>query len=195
MNNNCFIEFTVTNTHTTTDYCISKVMTMLHGIMRKTETNIGVSFPEMESYHLGNKIRLFGSSEQLMLILSDQQIKDACRRSLCSLSVYFPTPVPSNGKLVSYQADRNQSHNIMSSFNSKLTRYEKRHNEKMPLDDQRKLKLNLVKKSKKLPFFMINSTNKTYSLYITKTSKEQNENTFVFNSHGLGNLGGCVYDF
>ena len=170
-------------------------MTMLHGIMRNTATNLGVSFPEMQNCHLGNKIRVFGLSEQLMLILSNQQIQDACRLSICSLSVYIPTPVPNNSQLVSYQADRNQRHNIMSSFNAKITRYEKRHNEKMPLGDQRKLKLHLASKSKKLPFFVISSTEKTYSLYITKISKKDNENTAIFNSHGLGNLGGCVYDF
>ena len=187
-----YIEFIVTDKHAPIGHCVSKLMTMLHGLMRKTQTNLGVSFPAMSEDFIGDKVRVFGTLEQLMIVLANPQIQDACRRSVCSLSVYIPTLVPPNSERVCYQAARDQGHNIMSIFKRKLARFEKRHSEPMPSADQKKLKLHLANKSRDLPYFLIKGEDKTYSLYITKQISSTHGE---FNSHGLGNSGGSVYDF
>lgn len=196
-----YIEFITQDTHAPTGHCVSKVMTMLHGIMRHTKTNLGVSFPTMREREkngehfvfIGEKIRVFGTPEQLSLILINPQIQDACRRGICSLSVYTPTPVPTEHQLVIYKAVRDNGSNINNLAAKKIRRFERRHGLRMPKEDQRKLKLFLANKVRQLAYFTVKQQEGIYPVHIEKIPVDIYANGF--NSHGLGNSGGVVFDF
>lgn len=189
-----YIEFMVNDKHASIGHCVSKLMTMLHGFMRHNKTNLGVSFPCMADDHIGDRVRVFGNKDQLQQLLENTQLQDACRRSICSLSVYMPTQLPDNKTPVRYIAARSACENISATFKRKLARYNLRHPDNpMSKQDQKKLKLYLANKSKQLPYFIIKGDEKLYPIYVEK--KNVNSEALEFNSHGLGNLGGSVFDF
>lgn len=188
-----YIEFVTDDRHASIGSCISRVMTMLHGVMRHTGVNLGVSFPELSDDVIGSKVRVFGDVESLNTVLANPQIQDACRRSVCSLSVYVPCEVPAGATASCYVAERDVQANINATFNRKLARFNRRHSEPMSKEDQTRLRLHLVNKARRLPYFTVKSRHGVYPIYVTKREKVTEGN--VFNSFGLGNMGGVVYDF
>lgn len=201
MTNIHYIEFITNDTHAPAGHCVSKVMTMLHGIMRHTEKNLGVSFPSMRERErngetqvfIGEKVRVFGTPEQLMPILANASIQDACRRGVCSLSVYVPTPVPTEHQLVCYKVSHHGGNNTSALAAKNIRRYERRHGQPMSKEDQRALKLYLANKVRPLPYFTIKHTEGIYPVYVEKMTVDVYAEGF--NSHGLGNAGGVVFDF
>ena len=189
-----YIEFISNNTHAPVGACVSRVMTMLHGLMRHTETNLGVSFPAISTEFIGDKVRVFGDVPQLTTVLSNPQIQDACRRCICSLSVYVPSPVPEKSSLVSYTVVRHAGHAVNATFKRKLARYERRHNQPMSTEAQIKLRLYLVNKSQPLPYFTVKSDKGIYPIYVLKRHVKEGK-AGGFNSFGLGNQGGVVCEF
>ncbi len=187
-----YIEFVTNDKHSSIGNCVSCLMTMLHGFMRHNKCNIGVSFPNMSDNFIGDKVRVFGSPEQLTQVLNNHQIQNACKRSICSLSVYIPTRVPTDKKAIRYIAARDVGKKISTLFKQKTSRFTRRHGHEMAIGAQQKLKLHLVNKAQELPYFTVKNEKGLYPIHINKAEIiEKGE----FNSFGLGNQGGSVYDF
>ena len=184
-----YIEFTTDDKHASIGHCVSRLMTMLHGFMRSNEMNLGVAFPGMKDDFIGEKVRVFGSTEQLNLVLSNEQIQDACKRSICSMSVFIPTPVPTDSKAVRYCRSTERTTNIKSQLNRKLAKYKKYHNQDMPIDIQLNVKLNLVnKKSTSSAYFTVKQGDSKFVINVYRTDGGSG----ICNSYGLNST---VYDF
>ena len=188
-----FIEFKVVGDNSPAS--INSIMSRLHGYMRSNGVNLGVGFPEYTLERLGTKVRVFGTKDELQQLLSNDGIENGVAESLFSLSVYSPKLVELDGsRKVRFIAARSMNGNVDNGLERKRRRFEKRHGRDMPQSDLNSMKLSLLNKTSCLPYFTRKSCGKTYPIYVEKAAVNESLPQ-IFNSHGLGNGGGCVYNF
>ena len=200
MENIHYIEFKATDKHAPIGHCVSDLMSQLHGYMRRHKVILGVSFPAMTDVFIGDTVRVFGTNKQLTDLLANEGIKNGCSRHVYLLSVYCPTEIPTTAIPVIYLKDVNiypNSDIAQTAFKRALKRYNQRHSELMPKSDERLFRLSFSNKVKDAPYLMIKSQDdnghrKTFRFSITKREGLQGN---TFNTFGLGNSGGYVYDF
>ncbi|MBL4826125.1 MAG: type I-F CRISPR-associated endoribonuclease Cas6/Csy4 [Spongiibacteraceae bacterium] len=102
--------------------------------------------------------------------------------------------MPDQSRLVTFTVVRHAGQAINATFKRKLARFNRRHDKPKSAQEQKKLKLYLVNKSQALPYFTIKSDKGIYPIYILKRLVNEGKGG-DFNSFGLGNQGGVVYDF
>jgi CRISPR-associated endoribonuclease Cas6/Csy4 subtype I-F len=188
-----FIEFKVVGDDSSTS--INSIMNRLHGYMRSNCVNLGVGFPEYCLDRLGTKVRVFGSSDELQHLLFNDEIESGVEKSLFTLSVYSPKLVDlENVRKVRFVAARNMIGNIEKELGRRQKRYEKRNNCVMSESALNNMKMNLLNKVRYLPYFTRKSNGKTYPIFVEKVAVDK-AMPYEFNSHGLGNSGGYVYNF
>lgn len=188
-----FIEFKVVGDDSSTS--MNSIMNRLHGYMRSNGVNLGVGFPEYVLDRLGTKVRVFGSYDELQYLLVNDGIKDGVEKSLFMLTVYSPKLVDlENARKVRFVAARNMVGNIEKELERKQRRYEKRNNCVMSESAVNNMKMKLLNKIRCLPYFTRKNDGKTYPIFVEKVEVDETK-PYEFNSHGLGNSGGYVYNF